>query len=95
MLPSNFTPVNKITHNKLKSINMKQDFNLSGTSAKQLKLGFRIHLLAFLVLTPAIWIVWSFTDTTYPWPLWSTPAWLVGVIFHYLGVFVFKKRNQQ
>ncbi|WP_173002961.1 2TM domain-containing protein [Chitinophaga sp. SYP-B3965] len=53
--------------------------------------GFRIHFIVFLLATPVIWLVWYLTDRTYPWPLWSTPAWAVGVLFHYLGVFVFKK----
>ncbi|BAV05342.1 hypothetical protein FLA_1349 [Filimonas lacunae] len=38
-----------------------------------------------------MWIVWYFTSRSYPWPLWSTIAWGIGVLFHYLGVFVFKK----
>jgi hypothetical protein len=53
--------------------------------------GFRIHFIAFLLATPAIWLVWYVTDRTYPWPLWSTPAWALGLLFHYLGVYVFKK----
>jgi 2TM domain-containing protein len=53
--------------------------------------GFRIHLIVFLLATPAIWLVWYLTDRTYLWPLWSTPAWATGVLFHYLGVFVFKR----
>ncbi|MFT3912305.1 MAG: 2TM domain-containing protein [Ferruginibacter sp.] len=57
------------------------------------KKGFRIHLLVFFLVTPAIWLVWYFTDKTYPWPLWTTPAWAIGVIFHYLGVYVFKQSN--
>ncbi|KAA2239090.1 2TM domain-containing protein [Chitinophaga agrisoli] len=56
--------------------------------------GFKIHLIVFLLTTPAIWLVWYLTDRTYPWPLWSTPAWAVGVMFHYLGVFVFKKSGK-
>lgn len=55
------------------------------------KKGFRIHLLVFLLVTPAIWLLWSITDRSYPWPLWSTPAWATGILFHYLGVYVFKK----
>ena len=55
--------------------------------------GFRIHLLVFLLSTPAIWLVWYLTDRSYPWPLWSTPAWAVGLLFHYFGVYVFKKTN--
>jgi hypothetical protein len=56
------------------------------------KKGFRIHLLVFLLAIPAMWIVWYWTDRTYLWPLWSTPAWALGVLFHYLGVFVFRKK---
>ncbi|HEY1201472.1 MAG TPA: 2TM domain-containing protein [Niastella sp.] len=55
------------------------------------KKGFRIHFIVFLLTIPATWIVWYLTDRTYPWPLWSTTAWAIGVLFHYLGVFVFKK----
>lgn len=55
------------------------------------KKGFRIHLLVFLLATPAIWFVWYLTNRTYPWPLWQMPAWTIGVLFHYLGVFVFRK----
>jgi hypothetical protein len=51
-----------------------------------LKKGFRIHLLVFLLATPAIWLIWYLTGSTYPWPLWSTPAWAIGILFHYLGV---------
>lgn len=57
------------------------------------KKGFRIHLLVFLLATPAIWLVWYLTNSTYPWPLWSTPAWAIGVVFHYLGIYVFKKNK--
>jgi len=48
--------------------------------------GFRIHLLVFVLVTPAIWLVWYLTDHNYPWPLWQTPAWAVGVWFHYLAL---------
>ena len=57
------------------------------------KRGFRIHLLVFLLATPVIWLVWYLTDRTYPWPLWSTPAWAIGVLFHSMGVYVFKQSN--
>lgn len=72
---------------------MKTNLNAGPAAQKNAKLGFRIHLLAFIVLTPIIWLVWYLTDTTYPWPLWTTPGWAVGVLFHYLGVFVFGKKQ--
>jgi len=57
------------------------------------KKSFRIHLLVFLLATPAIWLVWYLTDRTYPWPLWQTPAWAIGIVFHYLGITWFKKKK--
>lgn len=55
--------------------------------------GFRIHLLVFFLVTPALWLAWYLTDRTYPWPLWSTPAWATGVLFHYLSVYVFRNAD--
>ncbi len=66
--------------------------NWDATAKEKARKGFRIHLLAFVLVTPAIWLVWYFTGESYPWPLWSTPAWAVGLLFHYLGVFVFSRR---
>lgn len=60
------------------------------TAPINLKKGFRIHLFVFLLTIPAIWLVWYFTNRTYLWPLWQTLGWPIGIIFHYLGAFVFK-----
>jgi small-conductance mechanosensitive channel len=54
--------------------------------------GFRIHLLVFILTIPTVWAIWFFTDKTYLWPLWQTTAWGTGLLFHYLGVFVFKRK---
>ncbi|WP_281232770.1 2TM domain-containing protein [Flavobacterium gelatinilyticum] len=72
---------------------MKTQFNFEAKTNKNPKLGFRIHFLVFVLTAPLIFIIWYLTDTTYPWPLWSTPAWATGVLFHYLGVYVFKKNR--
>lgn len=70
---------------------MKTNFN----TQKNPELGFRIHFLVFLLATPVVWLVWYLTSSNYPWAIWSTLAWAVGVLFHYLGVYVFtKKRNK-
>ncbi|MDX1941562.1 MAG: 2TM domain-containing protein [Saprospiraceae bacterium] len=70
---------------------MKNQTNWDAPASINPEKGFRIHLLVFLLATPAIWLVWYLTDTTYPWHLWSTGAWAIGILFHYLGVFVFNK----
>jgi hypothetical protein len=58
------------------------------------KKGFRIHLLVFALTIPVIWVIWFLTDRTYLWPIWQTGAWAIGLLFHYLGVYVFKNRKQ-
>ena len=70
---------------------MTYQTNWDVSAQTSLKKGFRIHLLVFLIAVPAMWIVWYLTGGRYMWPLWSTPAWAIGVLFHYLGVFVFKR----
>lgn len=72
---------------------MTYQTNLHSYSIESLKKGFRIHFIAFLLGTPAIWLIWYLTSTLVPWPLWTTPAWAIGVLFHYLGVFVFRKNK--
>ena len=57
------------------------------------KKAFRIHLLVFLLTVPATWLVWYFTGRTYPWPIWTTVAWATGILFHWLGVYVFRKNK--
>jgi len=70
---------------------MTHQTNWAPTSSLHLKRGFKIHFTVFLFGIAAMWLIWYVTNTSYPWPLWSTGAWAIGVLFHYLGVFVFKK----
>lgn len=66
---------------------------MGATAPINLKKGFRIHLLVFLLTIPAIWVVWYVTNRTYLWPLWQTGGWAIGIVFHYLGAFVFKNKR--
>lgn len=61
-------------------------------SKRNPELGFRIHFIVFLLTMPVVWLVWYLTNTNYPWPIWSTLTWAVGVLFHFLGVSVFTKK---
>lgn len=70
--------------------NLANEHKMAQINPKQ---GFRIHLFVFVLTVPMLWAVWFFTSRTYLWPLWQSAAWAVGLIFHYLGVFVFKSRK--
>lgn len=80
-----------ITSQKLNS--MKHYTSHNASVLINPKKGFRIHLLVFLLVIPVIWFIWYLTDSSYPWPVWQSLAWGTGVLFHYLGVFVFKKHR--
>ncbi|WP_342083618.1 2TM domain-containing protein [Dyadobacter sp. OTU695] len=67
---------------------------MGATAPVDFKKGFNIHVLVFLISVPALWLIWSVTNQAYLWPLWQTGAWGTGIIFHYLGVFVFKKAKR-
>lgn len=63
------------------------------------RVDFRSHLLTYLVMVPFFWLVWWFTGGKHyggglPWPVWPTAGWGIGVLFHYLGVYVFDNNNQ-
>jgi hypothetical protein len=56
------------------------------------KKGFRIHLLVVLLTIPALWITWSLTNSSYPWPIWNTAVSATGLFFHRMAVYVFRKK---
>lgn len=59
---------------------------------------FRPHLATYIVINAFLWAIWFFTDDNFergeiPWPAWSTAGWGIGLLFHYLGAFVFPRHN--
>lgn len=60
---------------------------------------FKSHLSVYIVMNIFFWLVWYFTDQKYkginsfPWPVWPTLGWGIGVAFHYLGAYVYPKHN--
>src|SRR4030095_2138663 len=48
------------------------------------RVDFRRHLLVYLIINSALWLVWYFTGAQYPWPIWPMAGWGIGLIFHYV-----------
>lgn len=83
-----------------------QDYNTSAAGkdpelweiAKK-RAGFKSHFITYLVMVPFFWLVWWFTGAhtggrmDWPWPVWPTLGWGLGVFFHYLGAYVFHKES--
>ena len=57
---------------------------------------FRTHLITYIIVNIFLWTIWYFSDGRFesgkiPWPAWSTGGWGIGLLFHYLGAFVFSR----
>jgi 2TM domain-containing protein len=48
------------------------------------RVDFRRHLVVYFIINGLIWTVWLLTEQKYPWPIWPTAGWGVGIIFHYI-----------
>jgi 2TM domain len=60
---------------------------------------FKYHLGTYVVVNGFLWAIWLLTDNDragdgrYPWPIWSTLGWGIGLFFHFLGAYVYPKEN--
>jgi len=64
----------------------------------QRRAGFKSHLGTYIVVNLFLWGIWYFTSQRYdhngfPWPVWSTFGWGIGLFFHFMGAYVFPKAN--
>jgi hypothetical protein len=60
--------------------------------------GFKSHLTSYIIVNAFLWAIWFFTNNkneegSWPWPVWSTLGWGVGLAFHFFGAYVFPEAN--
>jgi hypothetical protein len=53
------------------------------------KRGFFSHLAAYVIVNILLFVIWYLTSRGFPWFLFPLGGWGIGLIFHFLGVFVF------
>lgn len=60
------------------------------------RVGFRLHLRAYLIVNLGLWLLWALIQFSadaprnglgYPWPIWTTLGWGIGLATHYVSVF--------
>lgn len=64
----------------------------------QRRASFKYHLGAYVIVNCFLWLVWylSGRHTTlngWPWPIWPMAGWGIGLLFHFLGAYVYPKEN--
>lgn len=59
----------------------------------QRRASFKGHLAMYLIVISFLWLLWFFSGSNqngqgFPWPVWPTLGWGIGLAFHYIGAFV-------
>ena len=61
--------------------------------------GFKKHLASYIIVNAFLWAMWFFTQghreigsisidgDNYPWPIWTTLGWGIGLAFSYYGAY--------
>ena len=57
------------------------------------KKGFFSHLAIYVIINILLVVIWALTGAGFPWFLFPLGGWGIGVIFHFLGTFVFSKET--
>jgi len=58
------------------------------------KRGFFIHFTVYIVVNIILVLIWAFAaGRGFPWFIFPLGGWGIGVLFHFLGVFVFSGQS--
>lgn len=64
----------------------------------QRRASFKSHFAYYLIINGFLWAIWFFysrrTDHNgLPWPVWCSMGWGIGLLFHFLGAYVYPEAN--
>jgi hypothetical protein len=58
------------------------------------KKGFFVHLITYVMVNIGLILIWAFAaGGGYPWFVWVLGGWGIGIVSHFLSVFVFNKTS--
>jgi len=57
------------------------------------KKGFIIHFSVYVIVNIVLVLIWWGTGTGHPWFIYPLGGWGIGILFHFLGVFVFSRQS--
>ena len=60
------------------------------------KKGFYVHLTVYILVNILLVLIWAFAgERGFPWFIYPLAGWGIGLLFHFLGVFVFEGKSNQ
>lgn len=63
------------------------------------RMSFKYHLGSYIIMNIFFWVIWFLTGTHanynggLPWPVWPALGWGVGLLFHFLGAYIFVQES--
>ena len=59
---------------------------------------FKKNLISYVVFTSFLWAIWFFSKDNvhapgFPWPIWTTLGWGIGLAMHYASAYIFPRMN--
>jgi len=57
------------------------------------KKGFYVHFIVYIVVNILLIIIWAVTGAGFPWFIFPLGGWAIGILFHFLWVFVFSRQT--
>lgn len=81
--------------------NIPEDKDPALWEIAQKRASFKTHAIAYLLVNAFLWAYWLFRfnwfpvrlHDEWPWPLWTTLGWGLGLAFHFVGAYVLPKGN--
>jgi hypothetical protein len=58
------------------------------------KKGFFIHFTVYVCVNALLIIIWAVNGDGFPWFVFPLAGWGIGIMFHFLGVFVFGRQGE-
>lgn len=64
----------------------------------QKRAAFKSHLYAYLFVNCLLWSLWGLglffeQGTRYPWPIWTTFGWGIGLLSHGIGTYIYNGQS--
>ena len=52
---------------------------------------FKNHFVVYIIINGGLWLLWLVTGgiNSYPWPVWPTIGWGIGLVANYFSVYHF------
>lgn len=77
----------------MKSYNTPQGKDPQLWEIARRRASFKSHLVTYITVNAFLWTFWFFSERNdpqygFPWPIFPTVGWGIGIITHYIGAYM-------